>query len=438
MTVAKSKVKMGVYVQVRVQHMERAADFLVRELKVCSQKEAAERIFFVSAKEALQARLQIQKGLPPHTGALADGFPNRYFEFEDFEKKFEECISKSAVKTKFDQHSQRGKLIATEIREVMDGTYERAQQQKNDKAVAKKEIYDKLNFTEQQLLMLTQEMKDKIHRMVEDVEQRVSKALSEEIRRLSVLVDEFNVPFHPEPLVLNVYKKELHGHVEHGLGSNLRARLSTALALNIENSQREMTERMTTLLPADKKHVSLTILPRREPFEILYRLNCENLCADFHEDLEFRFSLGITTLINRFAGRGSHKLAVRNYTSMVSRDLLSPTDNTDISLTSQYHHPAAHISDSLSTWSTVALASIGSQGTMGGLLVAGFMLKTVGWRLILVTGAVYGCVYLYERLTWTNKAKARSFKKQYVNHATKKLRLIVDLTSANCSHQVQQ
>ena len=56
-----------------------------------------------------------------------------------------------------------------------------------------------------------------------------------------MLVDEFNLSFHPEQLVLNVYKKELHHHVENGLGSNLRARLSTALAMNIENSQREMT-----------------------------------------------------------------------------------------------------------------------------------------------------------------------------------------------------
>lgn len=69
---------------------------------------------------------------------------------------------------------------------------------------------------------------------------KVSKALSEEIHRLSTLVDEFNLPFHSELLVLNVYKKELHLHVENGLGSNLRARLSTALAMNIENSQREM------------------------------------------------------------------------------------------------------------------------------------------------------------------------------------------------------
>lgn len=95
---------------------------------------------------------------------------------------------------------------------------------------------------------------------------------------------------------------------------------------------------------------------------------------------------------------------------------------------------------------------------MGGLLLAGFvsivysknfervvqesfplqMMKTVGWRLIFATGVVYGGLYLYERLTWTNKAKERTFKRQYVDHATRKLRLIVDLTSANCSHQVQQ
>lgn len=45
-------------------------------------------------------------------GALAEGFPGRYFEFQSFERKFEECISKSAVKTKFEQHSQRGKTVA--------------------------------------------------------------------------------------------------------------------------------------------------------------------------------------------------------------------------------------------------------------------------------------------------------------------------------------
>lgn len=96
----------------KAQHQERSVDFLVKELKVSTVKEAEERVFFVSARETLQGRLQEQAGLPAHTGALAEGFQSRYFEFQDFERKFEECISKSAVKTKFEQHSSRGKTIA--------------------------------------------------------------------------------------------------------------------------------------------------------------------------------------------------------------------------------------------------------------------------------------------------------------------------------------
>lgn len=424
--------------QVRAQHQERAVDFLAKELKVYSPKDAEERVFFISAKETLQARLQEQRGQPAHNGALAEGFQNRYFEFQDFERKFEECISKSAVKTKFEQHSQRGKHIATEIRQALDEILKQAQRIKAEQLNIQKEVNDKLNYTEKQLTAFTHEMKVKIHHMVEDVEQRVSKALSEEIHRLGVLIDEFNVPFHTDPLVLNIYKRELHTHVENGLGSNLKARLSTALAMNMANSQREMTEQMSTLLPDTKRQMSVNILPRREPFEILYRLNCDNLCADFHEDLEFRFSWGITAIINRFAGKQSPKFAIANYTQDIPPALMSPAESVDSMkfVTSTPTFPAR--SDDWSLASKIAMASVSSQGTMGGLIVAGFMLKTIGWRLIAVAGTIYGALYLYERLTWTNAAKEREFKRQYVFHATKKLKLIVDLTSANCSHQVQQ
>ena len=37
-------------------------------------------------------------------------------------------------------------------------------------------------------------------------------------------------------------------------------------------------------------------------------------------------------------------------------------------------------------------------------------------------GLIYGTVYCYERLTWTNQAKLRVFKQQYVDHAARKLR----------------
>ena len=101
----------------------------------------------------------------------------------------------------------------------------------------------------------------------------------------------------------------------------------------------------------------------------------------------------------------------------------------------------------------------------------------MGWRVVALSGALYGTIYAYERLTWTNQviekillnmflelgnifkgfcfsesgsvsprssfqfplsqAKLKEFKRQYVDHAARKLRLIVDMTSANCSHQVR-
>ena len=52
--------------QVRNQHKERAVAFLTSELGICNKEEAEDRIFFISAKEALQTRLQEAKGLPPN------------------------------------------------------------------------------------------------------------------------------------------------------------------------------------------------------------------------------------------------------------------------------------------------------------------------------------------------------------------------------------
>ena len=82
------------------------------------------------------------------------------------------------------------------------------------------------------------------------------------------MVDEFNDPFHPDTLVLNVYKSRLNHHIESGIGSNLKTRLSSDLQVNIESHEQEMIERMTALLPAERQQFSRNILPRRESFEV--------------------------------------------------------------------------------------------------------------------------------------------------------------------------
>lgn len=429
--------------QVRTQHANRCVDFLSRELRVCTPKEAEERIFFISAKEALLTRMR-EREKPVSSPIMADGHQVRYFEFVDFERKFEECISKSAVRTKFAQHSRRGKNIANEVMQALELVYTTATDQKAAKVEKQRVLHEQLSAIEEQLTTITRQMKDKINKMVESVEHKVSLTLSQEIRRLSALIDEYDTPFRTERGALEQYKRALHRHVEAGLGSRLKKRLSADIGNEMDQAQKEMADRMYNILPIHKRAAAASyIMPHQQPFEVLYRLNCDNLCADFQEDLSFRFSYGITALIQRFQGKNTNKIALKNppqYTSIPPSVSTIPS-SMEVARTPNGPTLAAQVGLSAEEWGLVskfALGALTSQGTMGGLLLSGLLLKTVGWRIVAVTGVLYGALYAYERLTWTAKAQERVFKKQYVAHASKKLRLIVDLTSANCSHQVQQ
>lgn len=50
--------------KVRKQHTDRCVNFLVEELKVVDRAQAPNRIFFVSAKEVLNSRMQRAQGMP--------------------------------------------------------------------------------------------------------------------------------------------------------------------------------------------------------------------------------------------------------------------------------------------------------------------------------------------------------------------------------------
>lgn len=68
----------------------------------------------------------------------------------------------------------------------------------------------------------------------------MSLTLSQEIRRLSALIDEYDSPFRSERGALEAYKKALHRHVEAGLGSRLKKRLSSDIGHEMDEAQKEM------------------------------------------------------------------------------------------------------------------------------------------------------------------------------------------------------
>ncbi|XP_044137966.1 mitofusin-2 [Bufo gargarizans] len=417
--------------EVRRQHMERCTSFLVDELGVLDRTQAGDRIFFVSAKEVLNARIQKAQGMPEGGGALAEGFQVRMFEFQNFERRFEECISQSAVKTKFEQHTMRAKHIAEVLRQIMESVHVAAQEQRVYCLEKREEFRDRLEFIEKQLELLTEDYRMKIKQITDEVERQVSNAMAEEIRRLSVLVDDFQIDFHPSSVVLKVYKNELHRHIEEGLGRNLSERCSNTISVSLQATQQEMIEGLLPLLPSSTRS-QIDLLVPRQSFSLSYDLSCDKLCADFQEDIQFHFSLGWTMLVNRFLGPKNGRRTLMAYNDQIPRAM------TPVNPSMPPIQQGAMTQEELMVSMVTGLASLTSRTSMGILVVGGVVWKAVGWRLIALSFGLYGLLYVYERLTWTTKAKERAFKRQFVDYAAEKLQLIVSYTGSNCSHQVQQ
>lgn len=422
--------------EVKLQHIERIESFLCDELGVIKKDEVDNRVFFVSAREALIERASQDKGHITPVDTFLEGHQLRLFEFKNFERKFEECISQSAVQTKFAQHTQNGKYITSDLAVIWEKVFNCSVNLKMRLNQDRKEALDKLDYTDKQLHLLTTQIKEKINQMAEEVDRKVAVAIVDEIKRLAITVDEFDRPFHPDSTLLHVYRKELHYHVEECLRRNLAVRCTPFAKQILETTNHELKVQLMALLPEELKQATINVLPVRD-FEIAYRIDCRNLCADFREDIGFKFSLGITSLMQRFLGKkGTHQVLMHHagFETRIPRSLdptpLTPSNNA--------------LSNNTTNENDVVLMLIGtftslySRTTVGALAVSGLIAKAAGWKVIIICGGLYGGLYLYERLTWTRKAQERCFKRQYVDYAASKLRLIVDMTSSNCSHQVQQ
>uniref|UniRef100_A0A673Z621 Mitofusin 1b n=1 Tax=Salmo trutta TaxID=8032 RepID=A0A673Z621_SALTR len=415
---------------VRKQHTDRCVNFLVEELKVVDREQAPNRIFFVSAKEVLNSRMQRAQGMPESGGALAEGFQERLKEFQSFERIFEECISQSAVKTKFEQHTIRAKQITETVKAIMDAINIKAAEKRVASLEDREYQTDRLEFVTNQLQLLIEDIKKKIKAVTVEVESKVSSAMGKEICRLNVLIEEFHSDFHPSPHILKLYKSELLNHIEEGMGKNLAFRCSNAV--NASGAVLPERQSLLPLLPpAVQKQIQMVVPCHK--FDLSYDLNCATLCSDFQENIEFQFSMGWTALVNRFLGptNANRALMLVDKNFPVRCVIITP-ENLSIP------QDAALSQEDLMMSMATNMASLASRTSMSMVIVGGVVWRTVGWRLIALSASMYGLLYLWEKLTWTTKAKERALKRQFVDYATEKLQLIVSFTSANCSHQVQQ
>ena len=238
---------------------------------------------------------------------------------------------------------------------------------------------------------------------------------------LYTLIEEFERPFSSDPEQIPLYKRDLHRWVEERLGSNLQNRLHTALYSSLDSVHREIKDRVKSVLASNERKLLVDSIVPRSDFAVSYRLDCSNLCSDFREDIQFKFSLGFTNLWQRFVQNQKESLTGSKH----NNELTSPTSSL---LTST--------NDLLTTANNISLLT-----SKSGLVALGgcaLVWRSVGWKVLGVVAGIYGTLYLYERLMWTKKAQERAFKRQYADYASSKMKLIVDMTSGNASAQVQQ
>lgn len=111
------------------------------------------------------------------------GHEERFIEFNNFEHEFEKCISKTAVQTKFEKHTNRGKEIIGILRDTTSNIANRSQTLKQDAVQKLTDMDEKHNKLERELRSMTETAKDKIRHISEDVYKRVAQTLNDEIRR---------------------------------------------------------------------------------------------------------------------------------------------------------------------------------------------------------------------------------------------------------------
>ncbi|XP_053739594.1 mitofusin-1 isoform X1 [Synchiropus splendidus] len=415
--------------EVRKQHLDRCVHFLVDELKVARQDQAVDRIFFVSAKEVLSSRVmpshaaaetgrqgksvEVEVSLTllssPAGGAPDESFLERLEEFGRFERTLQDFLSRSAVMTKFQHHTISAGNIVRNIRAAMDSINVAAADRKVRLLEEREERQDRRNFILAEIVLLRKNVEEKMFAMREAVSVSVATVMSDQIRSLPVVVEEFQADFSPESLA--VYKMKLLRHVEDSLVTSVSHRCSTRVQKDLQNLHNHMTDSVRPLLSPDLQNVLPACTSTR-------RLTCQvdvaSLCSNFKEDLDFRFSLGWASLASRFIGalNAHQEGGVQQVDALMNDEVMVSIVKGVVSLTSR---------------ASVAV-----------LMVGRVVWHTVGWRLVALTLSLYGTLYLYERFTWTHRSQERALKQQFVEHATCRLKEAVHLTSSTCSQQVHQ
>ncbi|CAD5215909.1 unnamed protein product [Bursaphelenchus xylophilus] len=416
---------------VRAQHRTRFVQFLVDELKTCSKDEVESRYFFISAKEVLENRLKA-KGEQEYC-YQQEGFQRRAMEFNEFENSFEQIISKSAIKTKFENHDRRAREIIQGLAHNIDTVKTASIHERQNLALKVELKRSEFNKCRENFAAFEKKYYEQQQNIRAEVHLKVSADFTEEITRLESVIDRFNDHFVDTPEEIQLYKQKLAAFVEKEVRTNLEDKCSGGLMSRIWTLENDLHKHVSEILGEEYAPKLNEMWKYRQPFKFTIALNCADLLSDFQEDLEFHFSLGPEAIIRRavafFSGRPITALG-RDYLTGGGHQLhprAKANPNSYQSLNDQFMVDVIRNS-----------ASYLANGSIGIVLVSTLIYKSVGWKAIGSGLALYGGLYAIERLRWNSAAKEQHLKDQIRAHLSAGMKQMGGIHTTQCENQVSQ
>jgi len=408
--------------EVKKQHEERAIDFLVNELEVYeTEEEAQERVFFISAREMLNMRMNRSKGIAENPDRMPEGYKARQLEFEEFERNFEECISQSAIKTKFEQHITNGEEIVKYLSSLLKDLNESAKQISAISFDESDTLKMRRDFNKKQLDEVTTKINDKIEEIKSNVLVKVTQSLENELEKIESLIENFEgAEFHSNKI--EKYRNELIKHVENGFRQNLVSYCSSSLIEEVRREKAQMIYHLTNVI---KDSVDVT-----SGFDLEYEMNFIAL-NDFEEDIEFKFWASPTNLVKMIP----YGKLINAYGLMTAIEQFSSATAQQVPLAIESATCGSIRADDIDYITRFLPQGLFSYAGWKAYKWSG--LSEFSSKILITAGVTYASLYLFERLRYTKFKQEQLFRFQFGEHAKEKLRNSVHYTSSKCSQQVE-
>ncbi|VDO75602.1 unnamed protein product [Heligmosomoides polygyrus] len=416
---------------VKQQHLTRFRQFLVNELEVATDRDVKDRIYFVSSREVLDARLKA-RGLIK-TPYQVEGHQVRAMEFEMFEKQFEQ----SAIRTKFEAHNRRANEIIARMRANVDVVYTAANRNRD---YLEKELQNStivFNDCRTNFATFERAYREQTERLRAEVHLKVSADFSEEIMRLEAIIDRFNMPFLDTKEGIIEYKRALAEFTDKCVSSDLEARCTGGLMSRIWNLENDMFQYVTKILAEPYQHKLEEVWRYRAPFKFSICVDAPALTKDFHEDLEFRFTFGLSAIIRRIIAYRSGQPVTAIQANLLTPMAMKNFGRTNEDLHAEAMHRAVN-ENAMMTQMVLTSASYLANGSIGLLIIGGVVYRAVGWRVIAICGATYGGLYLWERMRWNSHAKEQHLKEQFRAHLAARMQQVGAAHTTHCETQAMR